>query len=190
MSYIGISNGDGTYSLVHADLNGEVLAQSGILDMKWGRRRYQNPDGTLTEAGKKRYAKLTGKSEKLQTKYDKANTPKKQMKVAKYSERSASYHAVAAKHKADQDLNRAKAESAWTSRGERMHTAKANKAHSKYVKAMKSASKYDAFLAKHNAKNEKIKYKQTKVQNKIKKLTNEDVQAGEDFVKKKKEKEK
>ena len=29
----------------------------GILGQKWGVRRYQNPDGTLTEAGKKRYAK-------------------------------------------------------------------------------------------------------------------------------------
>ena len=27
----------------------------GILGQKWGIRRYQNPDGTLTEAGKKRY---------------------------------------------------------------------------------------------------------------------------------------
>lgn len=29
----------------------------GIKGMKWGVRRYQNPDGTLTEAGKKKYAK-------------------------------------------------------------------------------------------------------------------------------------
>ena len=36
--------------------NGEYLAHHGILGMKWGVRRYQNKDGTLTPAGKKRYA--------------------------------------------------------------------------------------------------------------------------------------
>jgi hypothetical protein len=33
------------------------LKHYGILGMKWGVRRYQNEDGSLTEAGKKRYDK-------------------------------------------------------------------------------------------------------------------------------------
>lgn len=31
------------------------LYHHGIKDMRWGRRRYQNPDGSLTPAGKERY---------------------------------------------------------------------------------------------------------------------------------------
>ena len=34
---------------------GEYLAHYGVLGMKWGQRRYQNPDGSLTAAGKKHY---------------------------------------------------------------------------------------------------------------------------------------
>ena len=45
-----------------------VLTHSGTKGMKWGVRRYQNKDGTLTEAGKKRYARDA--REKEFNKYD------------------------------------------------------------------------------------------------------------------------
>ena len=51
-----------------------VLSQSGIKGQKWGIRRYQNPDGTLTEAGKERYG-VKGTSDEMSKKgkeqYDK-----------------------------------------------------------------------------------------------------------------------
>ena len=44
-----------------AYIYGPYLAHHGIKGQRWGVRRYQNPDGTLTEAGKRRY---TGESQK------------------------------------------------------------------------------------------------------------------------------
>lgn len=37
--------------------NEDYIAHHGIRGMKWGIRRYQNPDGSLTAAGRKRYMK-------------------------------------------------------------------------------------------------------------------------------------
>ena len=37
------------------NVQNDYLSHSGILGMRWGIRRYQNPDGTLTEEGKRRY---------------------------------------------------------------------------------------------------------------------------------------
>ena len=45
------------------------LYHNGIKGMKWGVRRYQNEDGTLTNAGRKRQEKYDKKAQKY---YDKA----------------------------------------------------------------------------------------------------------------------
>lgn len=43
--------------LMHRDDSSQSLAHFGIPGMKWGLRRYQNEDGTLTEEGKLRYGR-------------------------------------------------------------------------------------------------------------------------------------
>lgn len=48
------------------------LCHHGIIGMKWGVRRYQNPDGSLTAAGKRRQAKIEQKDSQWAKKnYDK-----------------------------------------------------------------------------------------------------------------------
>ena len=51
----------------------EYLMHFGVKGMHWGIRRYQNPDGTLTNAGKKHYSKdyLDDVSLKAQHEYNK-----------------------------------------------------------------------------------------------------------------------
>lgn len=47
----------------------DYLMHHGILGMKWGVRRYQNSDGTLTAAGKRHKARLDEKSMKKDVKW-------------------------------------------------------------------------------------------------------------------------
>lgn len=46
----------------------EVLAHAGVKGMKWGKRRYQNPDGSLTPEGKKRYGASFDDAKKMRRK--------------------------------------------------------------------------------------------------------------------------
>ena len=48
--------------------NDEHLAHHGILGMKWGIRRYQNKDGTLTPEGRKRYGGIDSSNESVDAK--------------------------------------------------------------------------------------------------------------------------
>ena len=84
MSYILITNSDGvSLSLVHADDEGAYLAHHGVKGQRWGVRRFQNPDGSLTEKGKRRMKTLQGKSDKLDAKKAKLNSQKSKLNPLK-----------------------------------------------------------------------------------------------------------
>ena len=49
----------------------------GIKDMRWGVRRYQNKDGSLTPAGRKRYGdRISNAAKKIKEKYNATKTAK------------------------------------------------------------------------------------------------------------------
>ena len=49
-------------------IHDHYISHHGIQGQKWGLRRYQNPDGTLTEEGKRRYTKITEKQRRKEEK--------------------------------------------------------------------------------------------------------------------------
>lgn len=78
------------------DVNDNELAHHGIKGMKWGIRKYQNSDGSLTAAGRKRYAKLKQREGKAKLKA-KRKAAKAAVKAAKKAEKKAEKDAEKAK---------------------------------------------------------------------------------------------
>lgn len=168
MSYIIITNRDGvSLSLVHADNEGSYLAHHGIKGQRWGVRRFQNPDVSLTEKGKRRMKTLQDKSDKLDAKKAKLNSPKNMVKLSQYKSLSSDRNAAANQHKADEDFYRNKASYALTNHGSKFATKIADKAHTKYVKEAKKAAKYDDHIIKNQNKEAKIDRKKIKVVSKL-----------------------
>lgn len=63
-------------------MNNDYLVHHGILGQKWGVRRYQNKDGSLTNAGKKRLAELEAEKAELEKGIKPQESPTKELSNA------------------------------------------------------------------------------------------------------------
>lgn len=68
-------------------IRNDELYHHGVKGQRWGFRRYQNENGTLTEAGIKKYNRTVGKLQKLEKRREKM-----EFKSAKYSKKAADWN--------------------------------------------------------------------------------------------------
>lgn len=138
-----------------ASYEGDWVAHHGILGQKWGVRRFQNPDGTLTDKGRARVKKLQNKEARYNAKADKISA---KANKRRYKD---NYRIANLERKAAREQNAA--DSAWTYGAQKRHEQR----RSEYAS---SAAKLKAKYAKMDFNSEKFRRKAAKARKKYEDL--------------------
>lgn len=156
---------DGLYSYPENDFR--YLAHHGIPGMRWYVRRYQNEDGTLTWAGKKRYARRSGRelNRSDQTRAEQKYHYIENMQYADWLKKKSG--------KLSAKKNKILEGNSDTTKTERQK-ARAEKKIAKIEKKQEKVNKLlNQSLAKATENNAKVKEMEKKIDKTIKKLTSE-----------------
>lgn len=144
------------------------LEHHGIKGQRWHERRFQNPDGSLTEEGKKRYSKSLNKVHSLES------------KASDYSQKSSVRRSKTATKiaklnlKADKATNKANRKAGLNGldsfAAQRAYSGLSDRAKNQYDKNMAKAGQYRSKANRIAYKAEKLDYKATKYHQKGQKI--------------------
>ncbi len=135
----------------------DELKHYGIIGQKWGKRRWQNPDGTFNEAGKERYFGKKSNDEKIESMYSTAKAISNLFPKKRVTENGEQYD--------ERYQNR---DGSLTQKGKKLLEKKSNKLNLEMYEKYKE--KYEE--KRNKEREEKIK-KENEIKERIKSLDNE-----------------